>query len=178
MKKITSEIGTFTWRLISIHTITYFVVGIVAMNVLNYKEVFASGNLSSFMKPTDAALVALGPGLQIIRGLIFALVLWPFKSVFLSEEYGWLKLWLLFIGLSILSTFGPAIGSIDGMIYTTIPIKQQILFLPELITQSFLLSISIFYWYKKPRKVYNIITIILVGLILLMSMAGYLSLRS
>jgi hypothetical protein len=147
------------------------------MNIFDYESVFNNGNLGSFMKTLDSPWVALGPSLQIFRGFIFALVLWPFRSIFLHEEYGWYKLWLLFIGLSILATFGPAIGSIDGMIYTTIPIRQQILFLPELIIQSFLLSFFIFYWYSKPKKAYNIISIILVSLIILMSMTGFFSLN-
>ena len=176
MKSNNNETIIFTWRVTSLHVITYFIVGILAMNIFNYKDVFTSGNLSSFMKPTDSAVVALGPSLQILRGLIFALVLWPFKAIFLNEKYGWRKLWMLFIGLSILSTFGPALGSIDGMIYTTIPIRQQLLFLPELILQSFLLSFLICYWYRKPKKVYRIMSIIFVALIVLVSIAGYFAL--
>ena len=172
------EIIVFIWRVTAVHTITYFIIGLLSMNLLNYKDLFASGNLGLLMKPTDSAIVALGPGLQIIRGLIFSFVLWPFKTIFLSKKYGWLKLWLLFIGLSILATFSPALGSVDGMIYTTIPVKYQLLFLPELLVQSLLLSICLFYWYYKPRKVYNIISVILVALIFLMSIAGYLSLSS
>jgi hypothetical protein len=164
------------WRITSVHVITYFIVGILAMTIFNYKDVFTSGNLGSFMKPTDSPIVALGPGLQVFRGLIFALVLWPFKSIVIDSKYGWFKLWALFIGLSILSTFGPALGSIDGMIYTTIPLKQQILFLPELIIQSFLLSFLIFYWYRNPKKAFTIISIIFVCLILFMSIAGYITL--
>ena len=177
MKNITNDIKTFTWRFLAIHTISYFIVGLAAMNLLHYEELFSKGSLGTFMKPTNAPIVALGPALQIVRGVILAIVLWPFKSIFLSEEYGWLKLWLLFIGLSILSTFGPAIGSIDGVIYTTIPIRQQLIFLPELLIQSFLLSISIWHWYSNPRKVYNIVATILVALIVLMSITGYFSLR-
>lgn len=170
--------GIFLWRITAIHTVTYFIVGILTMNIFDYESIFTTGNLSSFMKSLDSPWVALGPGLQILRGFIFAIVLWPFRSIFLNENNGWFKLWLLFIGLSILATFGPAIGSIDGMIYTTIPISQQILFLPELIMQSFLLSFFIFYWYFKPKKAYNIISIILVSLIILMSIAGFLSLNN
>jgi len=170
--------GIFLWRTTAVHVITYFLVGIIAMNAFNYGNIFTSGNLGSFMKSLDSPWVALGPGLQVFRGLIFALVLWPFKSIFIDEDHGWLKLWVLFIGLSILSTFGPALGSIDGMIYTTIPIKHQLLFLPELLFQSFLLAFLISYWCRKPKKAYNILSIILVSLILLMSIAGYLSLSS
>lgn len=170
--------GIFLWRITAIHIITYFIIGIIAMNIFDYESVFTDGNLGSFMKTIDSPWVALGPSLQIFRGLIFAIVLWPFRSIFLYGKDGWFKLWLLFIGLSILATFGPAIGSIDGMIYTTIPISQQILFLPELIVQSFLLSFFIFYWFNNAKKAYNIISIIIVSLIIFMSIAGFLSLST
>ncbi len=176
MKTQTHEFSTFARRIAAIHTITYFLVGILVMNVFNYREMFASDNLNGFMKPTDSPWVALGPGLQLLRGLVFALVLWPFRQVFLSEKCGWCKLWFLFIGLSILSTFGPALGSIDGMIYTTVPVKQQLMFLPELILQSFLLSFTVSYWYRKPAKTLNVISVIFVVLILFMSIAGFMSL--
>ncbi len=178
MKNNTKEINVFIWRVTAIHVITYFIIGILSMYIFNYRNLFESGNLGLIMKPLDSPWVPLGPGLQIFRGLIFAIVLWPFKSIFLSKEKGWLKLWLLFIGLSILSTFGPAIGSIDGMIYTTIPIKQQLTFLPELVIQSFLLSFCIYYWYQKPKKIFDIVPIILVALIVLMSVAGFLAASS
>lgn len=178
MNSITIKWKVFAWRIVAVHTLTYFFIGLLAMNIFNYEAVFATGNLASFMKPIDSPWVALGPGLQILRGLIFAIVLWPFKSVFLNGESGWFKLWLLFIGLSILSTFGPALGSIDGMIYTTVPISQQLLFLPELLIQSLLLSLLVTGWHNKPKKLYNIIAVILLIAILLMSIAGYLSLSS
>ncbi len=173
-----SALGIFLWRVTATHVITYFLVGITAMNTLNYEQVFSSGNLGAFMKSLDSPWVALGPALQVIRGLIFGLVLWPFRSIFLGKKNGWLKLWALFIGLSILATFGPALGSLDGMIYTTIPIMHQLLFLPELIFQSFLLSFLVVCWNRKPKRVYNILSIIFCSLILLMSIAGYLSLSS
>lgn len=165
----------FIWRVTAVHVITYFFIGVLSMSAFNYRDFFTSGNLNSFMKPIDSAWVVLGPGLQLFRGLIFGLVLWPFRSIFLLKEQGWLKLWFLFIGLSILSTFGPAIGSIDGMIYTTIPIWQQLVFLPELIIQSFLLSYLLHYWYQKPKKAIHVASVLLVALVVLTSIAGFLA---
>lgn len=175
MKTTTHSFSIFLWRVSALHIISYFVIGIVSMSVFTYKELFAFGNLGTFMKPLDSPWVALGPGLQVFRGIIFALVLWPFQSIFINEKYGWLKLWTLFIGLGILATFGPSMGSVDGFIYTTIPIKHQLLFLPELLSQSLLLSISIYFWYQKPKRMYTIISIVFVTLIFLMSIAGFLS---
>ncbi|MCK5443694.1 MAG: hypothetical protein KAJ23_17550 [Maribacter sp.] len=175
MNSNTKAVRLFLWRLTAVHMITYFAMGLLFMYLFNYRNLFESGTLGLIMKPIDSPWVPLGLGLQLFRGLIFGIVLWPFKSVFLFKKNGWLKLWLLFIGLSILSTFGPAIGSIDGMIYTTIPVKQQLIFLPELVIQSFLLSFFTYYWYQKPKKIFNILSIILVVLIVLMSVAGFLA---
>ena len=169
-----NETTVFIWRVTSIHVITYFVIGVLSMTVFNYRDFFASGTLGSIMKPIDSPWVVLGPGLQLVRGLIFGIVLLPFRTVFLSKENGWLNLWFLFIGLSILSTFGPAIGSIDGMIYTTVPIKEQLTFLPELIVQSFLLSFLLYQWYKRPKKAFKTASVILVALIVLTSIVGFL----
>ena len=41
----------FTWRVTAAHTITYFIIGIVAMNLFNYQDIFAAGNLGKLMKP-------------------------------------------------------------------------------------------------------------------------------
>lgn len=157
----------------ALHMITYFLVGVLAMFVFNYREAFASESLQGFMKPLDSPWVALGPALQVLRGLLFGLALWPFRAVFLPPGKGWWQLWLLFIVLGILATFGPALGSVDGMIYTTVPLRQQLLYLPELFGQSLLLSLGIHFWYKRPFPAYNYIALTLVGLIILMGIAGY-----
>lgn len=169
----TNNFIPFLWRITSLHMITYFMAGVLAMFVFNYKEAFVTGALKGFMQPLDTPMVALGPALQFFRGFIFAVVLWPFKSIFLSRPAGWAKLWLLFVGLGILSTFGPAPGSIDGMIYTMVPVTQQLHFLPELLFQSLLLSLGIYYWSRKPLAAYNYIAIALVALIILLGIAGY-----
>lgn len=62
----------FFWRMASCHVVSYFILGILSSITLNYGERFATGTLSLFMRPTDSPWVALGPGLQIIRGLIFS----------------------------------------------------------------------------------------------------------
>lgn len=163
----------FLWRVIALHMITYFLVGLIAFNIFSYSTLYASGHLKYFMKPIDSLWVAAGPALQILRGILFAIILWPFKTIFLSEKYGWLKLWLLFVGLAILGTAGPSPGSMEGMIYTNLSFQEHISGMPEVLLQTLLFSLSLFFWYKKPSKFLNIISIILVMLILLMSVMGF-----
>ena len=164
---------TFVWRITAVHMLTYFIAGILAVYFMDYENLFKSGGLEHYMRPTSDPLVALGPGLQMVRGLIFAIVLWPFRSIFLDAEKGWLNLWGLFLGLGILSTFGPALGSVDGLIYTQIPPTIQFKALPELVFQSLLLSVGIWAWYRRPGKILNLIALILVVLILILGIAGY-----
>jgi hypothetical protein len=163
---------TFFFRIAAAHIISYFVAGLLAFQFINYKELFESAPFSEFMKPMNSAAVASGPAWQIIRGFILSIALWPFKSIFLHNNYGWLKLWVLLMGLSILSTAAAAPGSIDGFIYTTIPVSKQMLGYFEVIPQTLLFSLIVYYWYQKPGKGWNIITSILVVLILMLSIMG------
>jgi hypothetical protein len=164
----------FVWRIIVAHIIAYFIAGIFAMNVFNYNEWFSNGTMSLFMKPTTAPIIALGGGaLQIIRGIIMALVLLPIRKVFTKEKYGFLKLGLLILGLSVLSTFAAAFGSVDGFIYTTLSFTEQIIGYPEAFVWIFLFIGILWIFYKFEKKAINIIAVILFVLIVLMSIAGY-----
>lgn len=168
------ETATFVWRVTATHTIAYFTAGIFALLVMNYKAHFASESMSAIMRPVDDPIVALGPGLQLLRGIIIALALLPFKDSFVSKN-GWIKLVGLVLGLSYLSTVGPTFGSFEGYIYTKVPIQYHLLGLPETLIYSFLFTGLLYLWYKKNAKAWTIVTAILVVLIVMMSILGYLS---
>jgi hypothetical protein len=166
---------TFSWRIIAIHTISYFIAGIFALLFMDYRVLFGSELFSLLMRPFDSPWIAAGAGLQVFRGIIIALVIYPFRTIFLSGKKGWLKLWLLILGLSAFSTIGPTPGSFEGLIYTIFPIQYHFLVLPETLLYTFLFSFSICYWYKNPKKIWNILSIVLTIAIILMSVAGVLS---
>ena len=56
------------------------------------------------------------------------------------------------LALGVFSTFGPAFGSVEGLIYTTIPLRSQLLGLWEVLLQSFLFSFILFRWVDQPEK--------------------------
>ena len=134
--------GQFALRVTACQIVTYFVAGLGPYTFLDYRGQFLSHALSCFMLPVDAPIVALGPILQVFRGLIFAAALFPFRQVFLATPRGWLLLWGLMVGLAVLSPTGPAPASVEGFIYTKIPISQQVLgyfeVLPQTLAFSFL----------------------------------------
>ncbi|NUM77302.1 hypothetical protein HUU40_23335, partial [candidate division KSB1 bacterium] len=112
-------------KTIVVHTITYFFMGIIASTFLDYAEWFARPEMACWMRQLDDPLIMAGPLLQPLRGLIFALAFYPLREILFGRKNGWLILWWLLVALGILSTFGPPPGSIEGMIYTRIPILDQ-----------------------------------------------------
>jgi hypothetical protein len=139
-------------KTVVVHTITYFVAGILAYTIGDYAKTFSQPPLSYLMRPTSDPLVMAGPLFQPVRGIIFASALYPLRSVLFAERRGWLKLWWLLLALGVLATFGPAPGSVEGMIYTIIPPLTQIRGLWEVLLQSLLLSVVLFYWVNHPEK--------------------------
>lgn len=164
------------WRITVAHTIAYFIAGVFATTFFDYENLFSSGVLACFMKPTTDPIVALGgTTLQLFRGVLIALVLLPLRKNFIEKKYGFLKLGLLILGLSVLSTFGPAFGSIEGFIYTKMSIAEQITGYPEAILWISLFVGILWVFYKFEKKAIDIIAIVLVALIALMGVMGYLS---
>jgi len=166
----------FVWRVSAAHTIAYFIAGVFAMNLFDYENWFSSSEiLSSVMKPTTAPIVALGgTSLQVFRGIFIALVLLPFRKVFIEEKHGFLKLGLLISGLSVLSTFGPAFGSIEGFIYTKMSVMEQITGYPEAILWISLFIGILWVFYKFEKKAISIIAMVLLTLIVFMGVMAYL----
>ena len=147
-----SSFARFFLRVTACHLVTYFVAGVLAFYLADYEKTFASAHLACYMLPTNSKWIAVGPALQVFRGLVFAVCLFPFRRVFLEGDRGWLRLWGLLVGLVILSTAGPAPGSIEGMIYTQIPVKDPLLGLHETLGQTLAFSVLLVLWYRKPGR--------------------------
>ena len=141
-----------TAKTIVSHTVTYVFVGIFAFVLLDYTEQFAQPETASWMRQTDDPMVMAGPLFQPLRGLIFALAFYPLRHCLFGKKNSWLILWWLLVALGILSTFGPAPGSIEGMVYTLWPIPGQIAGWREIVTQALLFSVILVYWVDHPDK--------------------------
>jgi hypothetical protein len=174
MEKTQYNFLTFTWRVTAAHVITYFIAGILAFNLFNYAEVFGTGDMAVLMKPVDSPWVMAGTALNIFRGILFGIILWPFRTVLLETKYGWLYLFGLFLGLAILGTSGPAPGSFEGMIYTNFPVLDQIIGLRETVFQTLLFSLTVYFWYKYPKRIWTILSILIIVLLMMMITAGLL----
>lgn len=164
--------GTFVWRVAAAHVIAYFIAGILALFILDYKTQFSSDSLSLLMKPVESPWVMLGPALQVIRGIVLGLVLLTIRSVIIGRQGFW-KLVLLVLGLSFFSTIGPTPGSFDGYIYTILPLQYHLGAIPEAVVYTLIFSGLVTLPYKYEKKYITVVYIILVVIILLFSIMGF-----
>ena len=105
-----------------VHTVTYFIVGLIAFTFLDYSAKYADPIVANFMRQTDHPLVAAGPLFQLLRGFLFGIVFYVLREIIFPQKRGWLTLWLVLVIVGILSPFGAAPSSIEGMLYTVLPI--------------------------------------------------------
>ena len=142
----------FALKVMVVHTATYFIFGMIMSNVFNYAEVFKREIIRDYMLPMDEHNILLGPFLQPIRGLIFAIGLWPLRSLLIERKRGWLILWGLLVTIGILSTPAASPGSIEGMLYSKLPMWYHVLGYPEILSQTLLFSIWLVWWERQSMK--------------------------
>jgi hypothetical protein len=156
------------------HTLTYFIMGALAAHFLNYAALMARPE--SGMREITSPWVMAGPLFQPLRGLVFALVFYPLRECLFGRKNGWLLMGWMLIALGILSTFGPASGSIEGMIYTPVPIRFQLRGWLEVVPQALLLSALLGYWVNHPGKKWlNWLLVIVFVIMMTMSILGLLT---
>ena len=128
----------------------YLTVGIVASIALDYASLFGRPVIRDYMVEFGSVSLFIGPVVQIVRGIILALVLLPIRRV-ITERLGWLWLWLLLVGIGILSTSAAAPSSIEGIVYTRIPLWYHAIGLPEMLVQTLLFSVLVALYERYPQ---------------------------
>ena len=142
----------FVLRVIIAHTLTYFVFGMIMSNVFDYGEIFKREIIRDYMLPIAEHSVLVGPFLQPLRGLIFAIGLWPLRGFLVEKKRGWLILWGLLVTVGILSTPAASPGSIEGMFYTKLPMWYHLMGEPEIMLQTLVFSIWLVWWERQTIK--------------------------
>lgn len=139
------SLPAFAGRVVVVHTITYILASVGVMFLLDT----ASGVdalASEVFREMESPWLFAGPFLQPIRGLLIALVIWPIWDMFVAHRLGWLRLWLMLVGIGIIASpvAGPA--SMEGFLRTVLSIDAHLLILPELLIQTAAFSILLVLW--------------------------------
>ena len=83
--------------------------------------------------------------MQLVGYLWFGLAVYLVRDVVFRPR-GWVAMWVLLVVIGILSTFGPSPGSIEGLIYTTVPLGAHVRGLPEVVVQALLYALLLHAW--------------------------------
>lgn len=167
------SITSILMKTIATHTVTYSLVGLLAFKIFNYPRLFEKTEYRFLMRPTTDPMVKAGPLFQPIRGILLGIAFVILRQTFFTQDNGWIPMWISLLCLSILGTFGPTPASIEGMIFTKIPLQIQLIGLPETLIQSFLLSFVVFYWVRNPEATWLSLTMwMLFILVLIFSILG------
>ena len=159
-----------------VHTVTYFLMGLLAFTLLDYTSKYADPAIASFMRQIDDPRIAAGPLLQVVRGLLFGVAFYTLRKIVFAQRNGWVTLWFVLLVFGIFSTFGPAPSSIEGVIYTHLPMWFHWVGLPELVLQALLLAFLTHYWVNHPaHKWLNRLFGLLFIIVILMSASAILA---
>jgi hypothetical protein len=159
------------------HTLTYFVVGFLAFLTLDYSARFSDPAVAAYSRPTSDPMVIAGPLFQPIRGFLFGIVFYLLRESFFRRPRGWLILWVTLAVIGILGQFTGGLGSIEGLVYSRVPVPFQLMLLPEVFIQTFLLSILLFYWIRHPKRWLDWVLGIAFLLVLILPALGLLAAR-
>ncbi len=139
----------FIFYVTTVHCLTYFICGVIFSNLMRYSWWWQQPVISDYFRVFGGAANALGPFIQIGRGLLFALVLLPLRDFLKSQKLSWLWLWLIFVGIGILGTPAAAPSSIEGMIYSKLPFIFHFVGWPEIMSQTFLFCFLVCRYLRK-----------------------------
>ncbi len=131
----------FVTKATAAHFVTYLVCGMFFSTLFHYETLFALGNAKYFMRDFNSISTLIGPFVQVVRGTLIGCILLILKDNLLKEERAWLKLWIVFAGLGIICTPGPAPVSIEGIVYSQLPLEVHLKGAPEIFVQTLLFSV-------------------------------------
>lgn len=159
-------------RVTIVHVVTYFIFGIIWGVLLPGGHIMYEINeLSVYFRPINDPRVMINSLFQLFRGILIAVAILPFRERIFNSKLGWLYLWGLFAIFSILSTSGASPGSIEGYVYTKLPLWYHLGYLPDIMLQTLTFSLIIYKWERRPAKIISIPMVVLfVTIMLLLAM--------
>lgn len=123
------------------HFVSYLICGLIFSKLFNYEVLFKLDNVQYFMRDAYGNSSLIGPFVQIIRGALIGFILLILKDNILKKKNSWLYLWIIFAGLGIVCTPGAAPASIEGIVYSQLPLEFHLKTAPELLVQTLLFSL-------------------------------------
>jgi len=130
--------------------VTYFVIGLPFLAIQSALP--ESGRVALDFYETFRPFGLMAVVGQILRGLAFALVFYPFYNILFESARGRLILFGAMWGIALFGSVEPQPGSIEGIIYTTISFTEHLYALTSIALQMLLFVWLFFKWETLSRK--------------------------
>lgn len=155
---LSNEKAKFIAKVTIAHIVTYFICGVLAMNLFQYNEQMNNVGLKS-VEEINGLAVIFG---QLIRGVLFGIVIWWIKDSIIGKKLAWLKLWAILVIIGIISIYEPASASIEGFIYLIpssepLPLAFELGSRAEITIQPLLFSLIVTFQRKKKVNIESIV---------------------
>ena len=141
----------YTWHFVLLHVVTYIVMGIIFMTLQDYAGAFATQERFALFRPLDSPIVGAGPFVQILRGGLLSIFVYPLFSKIIIKKNGWLLLFTVMFGFTAMSSY----NMIPGMINTLVEggsFADVMVGTVEITVQMLVFSILIFKWEKRSGR--------------------------
>ena len=146
----------FILKITFAHVVTYILCGIIFMNINNYSEWIDTQNN---WRDASSIIYQLSFVFQILRGILYAIIILIIKDIIIGTKFGILKLFVIMIILGIINTPGTGPMSIEEFIYmvpSDEPLNVRIGGLIEIITQNLLFCIIVCTnWKELKNKIFK-----------------------
>ncbi|MCF8008771.1 MAG: hypothetical protein K9K32_03300 [Halanaerobiales bacterium] len=136
-----------------LHVVVYILIAFLFRNYLSYDKQFTSSVVYNNFRSYNSIILSFAPLLQLLRGLFIGLLVYPIYECIILRKNGWFKLFILLWGLSLIGSVAATPGSIEGFIYTDIPLVEHLFAIPEVTLQTFIFSVIFVYWEKKSKNI-------------------------
>lgn len=143
------SLKSYLFRFSIVHVLIYVFIALLFRNYLNYNEQFTSSVLYNNFRNSDSVIMRFAPLFQLGRGIFLGLIIYPIYNCIIDVKNGWLKLFGLLWGLSLIGSVAATPGSIEGFIYTSTPIIEHLLGLPEVTLQTMLFALVFVKWEER-----------------------------
>jgi hypothetical protein len=138
----------FTSRTIVVHTVAYFVAGMLAY-FIQWGGVYGGSVMRTYMKTPSEYAPWVIPS-QILRGFILAVALYPFLGRILElKRWGWLSVSSLCL---LIGTIGGSGGIIEHIVFTTTPVFFTLATLPEITAQGLMFGYLLVLWERRSHR--------------------------
>ncbi|MBE0447598.1 MAG: hypothetical protein IBX64_05800 [Actinobacteria bacterium] len=147
------------FKTIVVHSLTYSIVGGLYYQLVTHRYYVGETAVVDWLMrdPNSLWVQSLWLPAQVLRGILISIILYAiYDRIVELKNKGWMLISGLYLLVGWLSAAGPTPGSIEGIVYTKVPLDFQIISALEVIIQGLLLGLILNKWIQKTEAIQEV----------------------